>query len=129
MLKKRNKLSEINITPLVDVMLVLLVIFMVVSSSMYNDTRVRVPTIKYVKDETALTKKDMVKVVISSSEVLINDKKVTEETFTQECRDLNRELVVCVRADKDLSYQKVFAVLNKLSALGFYNFALVGVVA
>lgn len=126
--KKRSKLAEINITPLVDVMLVLLVIFMVVSPSMHSDIKVKVPVIRYVDAKNAVDLKDSVQIILSADELKINEKKVVITNFTSELANFNKDFAIYLKADEKLSYNEVFAVLNKIVAAGFGTIYLVGVV-
>lgn len=125
---KRNKLPEINVTPLVDVMLVLLVIFMAVSPSMHSDVDVKIPVVRYVKSAPNVDKKNLLTIVISETKLFINEKEVHDSILMNELSKYEPNLVVFVKADEKLSYKRVFEVLDIVKAAGFYNIALVGLV-
>jgi len=125
---KRNKLAEINVTPLVDVMLVLLVIFMAVSPSMHSDVDVKVPVIRYVKNVPAGDKKNLLTIVISQTQLFINEKAIADSSIGDELQHYDKNLVVFLKADERLSYKRVFEILDLVKAAGFYNIALVGLV-
>lgn len=125
---KRNKLAEINVTPLVDVMLVLLVIFMAVSPSMHSDVDVKVPVIRYVKSVPTGDKKNLLTIVISQTQLFINEKAIADSSIGEELQRYDKNLVVFLKADERLSYKRVFEILDLVKAAGFYNIALVGLV-
>ncbi len=125
---RRNKLSEINVTPLVDVMLVLLVIFMAVSPSMHSDVDVKVPVVRYVKTAPNVDKKNLLKIVISEKKLFVNEKEIIDSTLINELNKYEKNLVVFVKADEKLSYKRVFEILDLVKGSGFCNIALVGLV-
>ncbi len=121
--KKNRKSSEINITPLVDVMLVLLVIFMVVSPAVSSDIKVKVPKINSKHSAVSEDNKSIVIVLKKNKEIYINGEKVQDFEKMKEA-DLLSEIQF--KADESLSYQEVFSVLEELKNLGFQNINLVG---
>jgi len=124
--KSGRRGSEINITPLVDVMLVLLVIFMAVSPSMHSDVEVKVPKVKYSHETKSLRKEDLVKLVISAQKLFINEKEIAHEALISELSGYDKKLTILVKADRSLSYEKVYEILDLLKAAGYVNIALVG---
>jgi biopolymer transport protein ExbD len=111
-------LSEINVTPFVDVVLVLLIIFMLTAHVMEFGLEIDVPKVRAVR-ETAqefpvvnLTKDGLV--YLNKDQVNINDLgRVIHERFGAKAKG------VYVRADKDTVFQPVASVLAELGAQGF----------
>lgn len=125
--RKSNRRPEINITPLVDVMLVLLVIFMVVAPSMHSDIEVRVPNIQHAKSGVENSdKKDLVKIIIAQNKLFINEKEITVEQLCNELAQYSAEMIILIKADKELAYEKVYHILDVIKGAGFHNIALVG---
>lgn len=125
---KRSKKSDINITPLVDVMLVLLVIFMVITPSIQSELDVKLPKIQYVRNVAQVEKKDLLKISLSQDKIVINKKKISHAELGKVLKDYKKDMIVMLKADEKLSYKEVFQVIDLLKANGFYNVALVGTI-
>jgi biopolymer transport protein TolR len=118
-------LSEINVTPLVDVMLVLLIIFMVTAPLMIAGVPVKLP-------ETAAARqnppqKPLVITLAADGALYIRDEAVTFETLIPRLAKLlsaEGDSIAYVRADKSIPYGKVMAVLGDVSAAGFSRISL-----
>ncbi len=124
---KKGKMSEINVTPLVDVMLVLLVIFMITAPLMLNGIKLNLPKTKEVNRLT-LTTQQVVLSMSQAEEYFIGKEKYS---FDELLVNLKRELqatktnVIYFRADYGLSYGKVAKVISFLKRGGVTNIALV----
>ncbi|MBI4470522.1 MAG: biopolymer transporter ExbD [Acidobacteria bacterium] len=122
----RTNLSEINVTPLVDVMLVLLVIFMVTAPILQTGVQVNLPRTS--SAEAATPKLDAIIVTIDpqsnifvgtgsrASHVPINVNQLAERL--RELSALSREPRVFVRADAETPYKTVAYVLGRCRAAG-----------
>lgn len=113
-------LSEINVTPLVDVMLVLLVIFMV-TAPLINQAGVEVdlPQAKtgVVKEES----ESATVVVDKQGNVWLDDRKFTPKEFDQKFRAViaaRKPKAVFLRADQNVPYGTVVKVMDELRAAG-----------
>ena len=117
--------SEINVTPLVDVCLVLLIIFMVVLPPMVNGIPVHLPK---AASGDALEEKPM-QITMNSDRTLYVDSVVirSDELVSelQRRHDQVRRPVV-VRADKALAYGEVISVLDACRKAGFETVGLAG---
>lgn len=125
--KKKGAISDINVTPLVDVMLVLLVIFMVTAPLMLNGIQLKLPKTK----ETNPINLKAEQVILSFS--------ATEEYFLGKNKVLAGELVPLIkkqfsenktqilflRADENLAYGKVAKLMSFLKKGGISDIALV----
>ena len=126
--KIRNKrtISEINVTPFVDVMLVLLIIFMVTAPLLTSGIKINLPESSSVlKNE----KKDPVTVSINSKgEIFIQKKKFSKDQLIKKLSLLkknNKNLKIYIKGDKKLDYGKVMDLMNLINQSGFKKVALV----
>ena len=126
--KFRNKrtISEINVTPFVDVMLVLLIIFMVTAPLLTSGIKINLPeSTAVLKNE----KKDPVTVSINSKgEIFIQKKKFSKDQLINKLSLLkknNQNLKIYIKGDKRLDYGKVMDLMNLINKSGFKKVALV----
>src|SRR5689334_16703060 len=80
--------SAINITPLVDVVLVLLIIFMVVTPLLEKDIGVRVPATEQVEQKTEVPPDQLVVRIDGAGGVTINDEKVGQADYVERLRGI-----------------------------------------
>jgi biopolymer transport protein ExbD len=120
--RRRMTLSpEINVTPLVDVVLVLLIIFMVVAPQMENDVPVDLPGIYNPDPEGAAT--DPLKVSIPrANEYYISNQKYNLEGAVialETAHTSNPSRRVILRADAQLKYGDMREILARIQKIGF----------
>lgn len=122
----RRAMSEINVTPLVDVMLVLLIIFMVTAPMLTAGVTVDLPDSKASplpgKDEPLSVS------IKSDGSIYIQETKVTRESLAARLKAIagaNAESRIFVRADRSLDYGTVMKVVGEINAGGFTKVALV----
>lgn len=123
---RRKAISEINVTPFVDVMLVLLIIFMVTAPLLTSGIKINLPESSSVlKNE----KKEPVTVSLNSKgNIYINKKKFTKEQLITKLKALekvNKNLKIYVKADKSINYGKVMDLMTVINKSGFTKVALV----
>ncbi len=126
---RRAPMSEINVTPLVDVMLVLLIIFMITAPLLVAGVPVDLPD----SNAGALQNDDTPIQISLDGEggVFIDEQLQDAETFPQrlaairEARSGEEEPRVYIRADRALDYGRVMAVLGEVNRAGFRRVALV----
>jgi biopolymer transport protein TolR len=128
--RNRSAMSEINVTPLVDVMLVLLIIFMVTAPMMQEGIAVDLPQAK----GSELTKKQKVdEIMISVSgqgKIYVNENPVAEDALPQTILDMTRKggsPEVYLRADKQVPYGIVVRIMAALKAAGIANLGMITV--
>ena len=117
--------AEINITPMVDVMLVLLIIFMVAAPLMVSGVPVQLPKTSAAK--VGPTKKPMVVTMTSDGRLQIRDEFVTREQLIprlQSVRSTEGDAVVYVRADSKIAYGDVMLILGQVGEAGFARVSL-----
>ena len=112
--------AEINITPMVDVMLVLLIIFMVAAPLMIAGVPLELPSTSATRVSQA--KKPMVVSLTGNGELYVRDEQVASEQLVSRLRALRAsegDAVVYVRADKKNAYGDVMEVLGRVGESGY----------
>ena len=125
---RRAPMAEINVTPLVDVMLVLLIIFMITAPLLVSGVPVDLPDSK-----AGALKQDTKPIQVSvrkSGETFIDEQAVPADTLGAKLKAIaearaDDEPRVYVRADAALDYGRVMAVVGEVNAAGFKKVALV----
>jgi biopolymer transport protein TolR len=118
-------MSDINVTPLVDVMLVLLIIFMITAPLTRFGFEIKLP-----KVEASATAKEetYVVAVYRNRKIMLNDKEVTmsalEDRLAQLIR-VNPEQDIFLRADENLPYGYVMQVMSGVRRSGVKNLGMV----
>lgn len=109
--KKKGAMAEINVTPLVDVVLVLLIIFMVVTPMLSSGVDVKLPKAKTAQEEKDMGQ-NLVIGVKGDGSVWVDKKGVTLETLVAEidAQRANRSLVV--KGYKTAKYGQVREVID-----------------
>jgi biopolymer transport protein TolR len=116
---QKRYLSDINVTPLVDVMLVLLIIFMVTAPMMMQGIDVNLPK---TKPTNIKTDEDPFQVSVNKKgEIFLESKKVKLEELEGKIRSIfkyREEKELLLRADKDIAYGIVIKVLAEINRAG-----------
>jgi biopolymer transport protein TolR len=118
-------LADINVTPLVDVMLVLLIIFMVTAPMLAAGIKVNLPNARTAQP---LEAKDPVVVVVARDGALsVGKDPVTRDELAArvKARLADSNGVVQLRGDRDASYGDVVSVMDELAANGVTRIAIV----
>ncbi|BBO88893.1 protein TolR [Desulfosarcina ovata] len=119
-------MSDINVTPFVDVMLVLLIIFMVTAPMMVQGVDVALPE---VSAKPMVTEKENITVTIDrESNVYINDFQVRMDFLRDKLEKIlqgQTDREVFFRADKDVSYGMVVSVMAEIKAAGVEKLGMV----
>jgi biopolymer transport protein TolR len=119
-------MSDINVTPLVDVMLVLLIIFMVTAPMMMQGVEVNLPqtTTKHIK-----TREDPLILTINKERVIFLEKHQIKldslETKIRKIFKNRREKEVLLRADEDVPYGFVIKVIASVKRAGIDKLGMV----
>lgn len=126
-LKKDEPIAEINVTPLVDVMLVLLIIFMVTAPLMLNGINLELPK---TKENSAVTTQSKMVILSLSKEMklFIGEKPVKLDNLSTELEKLlkkNNQDAVFLRADKEIKYGSVARLMSYLKTKGFSKISLI----
>ncbi|MBP7710476.1 MAG: protein TolR [Rickettsiales bacterium] len=123
--KKRRIISDINITPFVDVLLVLLIIFMVAAPMMTSSINVDLP-----KGAATAANEKVQPIAVSvkaDGSIFLQEESVKLGTLTNRLLEMtgnNLDNKIYVRADKNLDYGRVMEVVRTLSLAGFNQVSL-----
>jgi biopolymer transport protein TolR len=122
--KTQTALSDINITPLVDVVLVLLLIFMVTAPVLQSGVQVAVPQTRTVNQ---LTEEHLVVTIDKSQNVFLQDKPVNIHDLPSvlAANSANQKKVVYVRADQAVPFGAFASVMDAVKQAGINNISIV----
>jgi biopolymer transport protein TolR len=121
-----GSISDINVTPLVDVMLVLLIIFMVTAPILHQGVSVELP--KVAAGPLAGAEEQLVVNVAKTGQVFLNDTAYTLPELTQKLRAIaeqGRDRTLYVRADQAVPYGQVMRAMAAVRAAGMVRVGLV----
>ena len=119
-------MSEINVTPFVDVMLVLLIVFMVTAPLLTVGIKVDLPKVK----ATALTDiKDPIEITVKlDGEVYIGESKVEVENLIPRLNAIteqNKEARIYIRGDRVVAYGRIMEIMSIINVAGYIKVALI----
>lgn len=129
--RKRHKaqlMAEINVTPFVDVMLVLLIIFMVTAPLMSTGIKVNLPesNVSQLEEEK---KEDPLQVLVDKKgDLYIQKTRVTFETLGPKLAEIskqNKDVQIYVKGDKDVPYGTVIRAISAINEEGYSKVGLV----
>ena len=126
--KRHGAIAEINVTPFVDVMLVLLIVFMVTAPLLTAGVPVDLPDSK----AQSLTQDDNapIEVTMTSEGLFIGESEVNEARLVPLLTAMTKDKDdrrIYLRADKSLDYGEVMRVLGAINAGGFQKVALISI--
>ncbi len=119
-------LSEINVTPLVDVMLVLLIIFMVAAPLMTVGVPVQLP--KTAAPKVSQPKQPVVVTIDGQGQPFLDKEPLLPEAVLprlQELASADPSQVVLVRGDKAVPYGRIVEIMGQINAAGFQKVSLI----
>jgi biopolymer transport protein TolR len=119
-------MGDINVTPLVDVMLVLLIIFMVTAPMMTQGVNVNLPktTTKYIKTKD----EPLVLSITRKREIFLENRRMDTNQLEAKIRKIfenRRDKEVLLRADKDVPYGFVMKVVASVKRAGIDKLGMV----
>jgi len=121
--------SDINVTPLVDVMLVLLIIMMLVAPLLQQGVNVRLPTASNGTDHPE-TNNQTVITIAPNKDLYLNAKPIREGELATKVNDAlenQKEKVVLLKADEEVEYSAVMATMDQLRQAGIEDIGLITV--
>ncbi len=119
--------SDINVTPLVDVMLVLLIIMMIVAPMLQKGVDVRLPVAAYSSDKPE-TQEQTVVAITARKELFVNGIMIPETQLRQRVEDAlesKKEKAVLIKADEDAPYSSIMDAMDELRAAGIEDMGLI----
>lgn len=124
---KKGPVSDINVTPLVDVMLVLLVIFMVTAPMLFSGIDLKLPKTQKVNN-LGLKPELIILSVTGNEQFFLGKERIVEKDLIpiilKNFKEKNTD-VLYLRADYALKYEKVAKLIASLKKAGVSNIALV----
>ena len=124
---KRGVKSDINVTPLVDVMLVLLIVMMIVAPLLRTGAGVQLPLAANTAEKPQ-TQEQTVVAVDRNDQYFVNALPVRKEELRQRVEEIlesRKERIVLISADQDARYSAVMAAMDELRASGIEDMALI----
>jgi biopolymer transport protein TolR len=119
--------SDINVTPLVDVMLVLLIIMMLVAPMLQQGVSVKLPTAQNTVDKPEVQGQTVV-AIGRDKQMYLNAKSVNEGdlgTKVSELLENAKEKIVLIKADEEVEYGAVMAAMDQLRQAGIEDIGLI----
>ena len=119
--------SDINVTPLCDVMLVLLIIMMIVAPLLQQGVSVTLPKADNTVDKPE-TQGQTVIAIAPNKDIYVNAKPVREAELATRINELlenQKEKIVLIKADEEVEYSAVMATMDQLRQAGIEDIGLV----
>jgi biopolymer transport protein ExbD len=119
--------SDINVTPLVDVMLVLLIIMMLVAPLLQQGVSVKLPVATNTIDKPD-TQEQLVIAIGKDSAMFLQAQPVLENDLARkvnEALETKKEKIVYIRADEEAPYSAVMAAMDQLRQAGIEDIGLI----
>ena len=121
----RTSLAEINITPLVDVVLVLLIIFMITAPVLQSGIEVAVPKTRTVKE---ITEQRLVVTIDRDQQVFLGDRMVNVHELAEKLHQASADpahQVIYLRADERVPFGAFASVMDAVKQAGITNISIV----
>ena len=122
----KKSMSDINVTPFVDVMLVLLIIFMITAPLLTAGIKINLP------ESSSILKNEKNKPVTVSidknNDIYLQKKKITKNQLIIKLTELkrnNKNLKIFLKGDKSLNYGEIMSLMSLMNKSGFKKVALV----
>ena len=119
--------SDINVTPLVDVMLVLLIIMMLIAPMLQQGVALKLPTAENTVDKPEVQGQTVVAIARDKS-MYLNSKQVPEGDLGRKVTEYlenQKDKVVIIRADEEVEYGAVMAAMDQLRQAGIEDIGLI----
>jgi biopolymer transport protein TolR len=119
--------SDINVTPLVDVMLVLLIIMMLVAPLLQQGVPVKLPAAANTTDKPEVQDQTVL-AIGRNKELYLNAKPVNEGELTTRLNEIlenKKDKVVLIKADEEVEYGAVMGAMDQLRQAGIEDIGLV----
>jgi biopolymer transport protein TolR len=119
--------ADINVTPLVDVMLVLLIIMMLVAPMLQQGVSVKLPTAANTVDKPEVQGQTVV-AIGRDKQMYLNAKPVQEAEMATRVNELlenKTEKIVLIKADEEVEYGAVMAAMDQLRQAGIEDIGLI----
>ena len=124
--RRYRPMSEINVTPMVDVMLVLLIVFMVTAPLLTVGVAVDLPQSK--AQPLGEERQPLSVSIDATGQVYLQDQEIELERLVEQLRaiaEISKDTRIYVRGDKSIAYGTIMEVMGTINAAGFNRVALV----
>ena len=114
-------MSEINVTPLVDVMLVLLIVFMITMPVLTHSIPIQLPTASTNAEKKDEPKEPLRLAIDGGGQYVLGDNKASLDELAQhlkQAKAANPDVIVAIAADKEVAYDAVAQALNVAKEVG-----------
>jgi biopolymer transport protein TolR len=119
--------SDINVTPLVDVMLVLLIIMMLVAPMLQQGVSVKLPTATNTVDKPEVQGQTVI-AIAKDKGIYLNAKQIGEGELATKVTELlenSKDKVVLIKADEEVEYGAVMGAMDQLRQAGIEDIGLI----
>ena len=119
--------SDINVTPLVDVMLVLLIIMMLIAPMLQQGVSVKLPTATNTVDKPEVQGQTVI-AIAKDKGLYLNAKQVQEGELATKVTELlenSKDKVVLIKADEEVEYGAVMSAMDQLRQAGIEDIGLI----
>ena len=119
--------SDINVTPLVDVMLVLLIIMMLIAPMLQQGVALKLPTATNTVDKPEVQGQTII-AIAKDKGLYLNSKQIQEgelATRVTEVLENTKDKVVLIKADEEVEYSAVMAAMDQLRQAGIEDIGLI----
>lgn len=124
---KKNTFNEINITPLTDIFLVLLIIMMVIAPSFQSvDQNIKVPEIN---SGVAVEEQDATVSLTQNGDLFLNGERVDENSLPKKLEEIKDSLskpYVIVKADENAKSSEIMTIMRSAQEAGYEKLTVVG---
>ena len=126
-IKKQSKImSEINVTPFVDVMLVLLIIFMITAPLMKTGIEIELPEVN--TPNIPESDEPLIVSINKDNEIFLSEKKISNKNLKSKLlaiKNANPKVKVFIKADKIVPYQTLMEVMKQIIDSNITNISLI----
>ena len=119
--------SDINVTPLVDVMLVLLIIMMLIAPMLQQGVAVKLPTAANTVDKPEVQGQTIIAIARDKG-LYLNSKQIQEGDLATKVTELlenTKDKVVLIKADEEVEYSAVMSAMDQLRQAGIEDIGLI----
>jgi biopolymer transport protein TolR len=119
--------SDINVTPLVDVMLVLLIIMMLIAPMLQQGVAVKLPTATNTVDKPEVQGQTVI-AIAKDKGIYLNAKQIGEGELATKVTELlenSKDKIVLIKADEEVEYSAVMTAMDQLRQAGIEDIGLI----
>jgi biopolymer transport protein TolR len=122
--EKAEVMAEINMTPFIDIVLVLLIIFIASVTAMVGGINVELPSSKSAKEQTKQNEQILI-VIQKNGKIMVNETEIaSKQAFEKAISKAKSDTPLAIKAEKSVEYNKVVEVLDLLGKQNLTNVTL-----